>query len=324
MDLRTILLFGMPRSGTTWLGKVFDSHPRTLYRHEPDSFGTLDAMPLFPDVASAESYRALVEGFVAALPDARSARVTGKLPLFPKDYQGPLAFQLRRLLLLAGKAAGRVRKAELPLPAMIDHHYADRAYLVWKSIESLGRLGVIARLLPGCHAVHILRHPCGYVSSVLRGEVQGRLGGDVPASEDYGILELLLATDAARAHGLDMEGLRALQPAERLAWRWVLYNEKAMDDTHGLAGCTRVRYEDLCAQPLEGYRRLFAATELPWDAQTEDFVRRSTNSTSDSYYSVFRDPAQAARSWEDQLARADIDRVLRITRASRAGALYGD
>ncbi len=25
MDLRTILLFGMPRSGTTWLGKVFDS-----------------------------------------------------------------------------------------------------------------------------------------------------------------------------------------------------------------------------------------------------------------------------------------------------------
>jgi hypothetical protein len=69
---------------------------------------------------------------------------------------------------------------------------------------------------------------------------------------------------------------------------------------------------------------LFAATELPWDAQTEDFVRRSTGSNSDSYYSVFRDPAQAARSWEKQLSREDIERVLRITRASRAGALYGD
>ena len=31
-----ILLFGMPRSGTTWLGKIFDSHPQVLYRHEPD------------------------------------------------------------------------------------------------------------------------------------------------------------------------------------------------------------------------------------------------------------------------------------------------
>lgn len=322
MDLRTILLFGMPRSGTTWLGKVFDSHPRTLYRHEPDSFGTLDAMPLFPEVADAQRYRALVEAFVAALPQTRSARVTGKLPLFPKDYHGMVGFQVRRLLLLAGKAASRL-VGELPVPAMIDPGYRDRAYLVWKSIESLGRLGVIARLLPGCHAVHILRHPCGYVSSVLRGEAQRRLGGDVAASEDYGILELLLATGTARAHNLDLQGLRDLHPVERLAWRWVLYNEKAMEDTAGLPGCTQVRYEDLCAQPLEGYRRLFDATELPWDLQTEAFVQRSTGSNSDSYYSVFRDPVLAARSWETQLTAEDIDRVLGITSTTRAGALYG-
>ena len=324
MDIRMILLFGMPRSGTTWLGKVFDSHPRTLYRHEPDSFGSLDAMPLFPEPADAARYRAQVEAFSVALPETRSARVTGKLPLFAKDYQGPLAFQLRRLLLLAGKAAGRLTQREPPLPALLDRRYPERTYLVWKSIESLGRLGVIARLLPECRAVHILRHPCGYVSSVLRGEAQGRLGGDVPASEDYGILEMLLATEAARAHGLDLAGLRVLQPVERLAWRWVLYNDKAMADTAGLAGCTRVRYEDLCARPLEGYRQLFAATGLPWHAQTEAFVQQSTGSNRASYYSVYRDPAQAARSWESQLAAADIERVLRITEASRAGALYGD
>jgi hypothetical protein len=172
--------------------------------------------------------------------------------------------------------------------------------------------------------VHILRHPCGYVSSVVRGEAQGRLGGDVASSEDYGILEMLLATEAGREHGLDLAGLRTLHPVERLAWRWVLYNEKAMADTAGLAGCTRVRYEDLCAQPLETYRRLFAATELPWDIQTEAFVQRSTGSNSDSYYSVFRDPAQAARSWEQQLAAGDIERILRITSTTRAGAIYGD
>jgi hypothetical protein len=135
---------------------------------------------------------------------------------------------------------------------------------------------------------------------------------------------LLLDTGVARQYELDLETLRQLRPVERLAWRWVLYNDKAMADTDGLAGCSRVRYEDLCAHPLEGYRQLFTDTELPWDAQTEAFVRRSTGSNSDSYYSVFRDPALAARSWQEQLAREDIDRVLRITRASRSGALYGD
>src|SRR5690349_19178518 len=29
-------ILGAPRSGTTWLGKIFDSHPSVLYRHEPD------------------------------------------------------------------------------------------------------------------------------------------------------------------------------------------------------------------------------------------------------------------------------------------------
>ena len=31
-----ILLFGAPRSGTSWLGRILDSHPDTLMRHEPD------------------------------------------------------------------------------------------------------------------------------------------------------------------------------------------------------------------------------------------------------------------------------------------------
>ena len=32
-----ILILGAPRSGTTWLAKIIDSHPDVLYRHEPDA-----------------------------------------------------------------------------------------------------------------------------------------------------------------------------------------------------------------------------------------------------------------------------------------------
>jgi hypothetical protein len=34
-DLKKIAIHGVPRSGTTWLGSIFDSHERVLFRHQP-------------------------------------------------------------------------------------------------------------------------------------------------------------------------------------------------------------------------------------------------------------------------------------------------
>lgn len=321
MDIRPVLLFGMPRSGTTWLGKVFDSHPETLYRHEPDSLGTLNVMPLLAAVAEIDRYRAIITDFASTLSNHRSPRVTGKLPLFPKSYYSPLTFQTRRLLLMSGKFSARFL-GELPVPNLVNLNRPGQLHLVWKSIESLGRLGVIARVLEDCRAVHILRHPCGYAASVLRGEAQGRLGGGVSASEDYGILEMLINTEQGIKHGLSMELMHEIHPVERLAWRWVLFNEKAMDDLENLPGCTQVRYEDLCENPLEEYQRLFEFTDLPWHPQTERFIVQSTGNDSSTYYSVFKDPKKAANSWKDNLAAEDIDRVMRIVEGTRPGILY--
>jgi hypothetical protein len=41
--LPIFLVFGLPRSRTTWLGKIFDSQPDTLYRHEPNNHPRLAA-----------------------------------------------------------------------------------------------------------------------------------------------------------------------------------------------------------------------------------------------------------------------------------------
>ena len=95
-----------------------------------------------------------------------------------------------------------------------------------------------------------------------------------------------------------------------------------MNDCAELPACTRVRYEDLCADPLAGYQALFAATGLPWDDQTGTFIRTSTENSTDSYYGVFRNPLDAAESWKQQLPADAIQRVFAITQGSRAGALY--
>src|SRR5699024_9917249 len=104
-----ILIFGMPRSGTTWVGKLVDSHPETLYRHEPDSVRRL-SLPLYPEVGSAPDYRGELEQFVAALPYMRSAKVVGKQPLFAKRYQCAAALGMYRLNVAAAKAASRVKR----------------------------------------------------------------------------------------------------------------------------------------------------------------------------------------------------------------------
>lgn len=323
MNMKPILLFGMPRSGTTWLGKVFDSHPATLYRHEPDSGGALDgALPMFPDAARVDDYRAGVGAFVDGLRRNRSLRVAGKLPLFRKSYEPPLAFHARRVLVPAAKALAR-RFPVSSVPEFVDPDRDESIRLVWKSIESLGRLGTIARILPEARAIHIIRHPCGYVSSVLSGEAAGLMPGAVAASEDYGILQLLLETEGAQRRNLTMDFFRGLQPVERLAWRWLLYNERAIVDLDGLENGRTAIYEDLCRDPVGGYRALFDFADLSWDAQTVDFVDASTHSEKSAYFSVFKNPERAASGWKQKLSPTDQERVLSVVAGSRPGTLFG-
>src|SRR5699024_9010666 len=226
-----ILVFGMPRSGTTWVGKLFDSHPDTLYRHEPDSARQLD-VPMFAGMgADAGCHRRQLEKFVASMPRLRAPRVVGKRPLFPKHYQSAAGLLAYRASVAAAKVAGRVRR-DFPCPYRPAATHHGRARLVWKSIESPGRLGACMTALPQARAVYLMRHPCGYVASVLRGR-RGHHLGAAAASDPFWHMKLLLATPAGRAHGLELDDIRRLAPEEQLAWRWVLTQETVLSDVAG-------------------------------------------------------------------------------------------
>lgn len=316
----SILIFGLPRSGTTWIGKLFDSHPDTLYRHEPDSVHRL-AMPMFPDPGDAERYRQLLEKFMATLPGMRSLKIVGKQPLFPKTYQSGIALAAYRVSTALAKTAGRVFPDVLVPYTPVATGY-ERRRLIWKSIESLGRLGVCLEALPGVRAMHILRHPCGYAASVLRGEADHRFAGNTPTSEDYGIFEMLLATAPARDRHLTLDELKALTPGERLAWLWVLTQEKVLADSSGSKDALLIRYEDICAHPLSETRRMFEFAGLSWDDQTETFISASTTEAQRDYYSVFKNPAISARRWRSELAPQTIEKILRILQSSPMRQFY--
>jgi len=316
-----ILVFGSPRSGTTWLGKIFDSHPETLYRHEPDSVERATHIPLLVPPERIDTLRDEALDYVTRISAIRTSKVSGKSPLFIKSYNTKLTLYVKKMMIIRAKLMERLG-ASASIPDLIGRGNDRKIRLVWKSIESVGRLGLFARALPGCRAILILRHPCGHIASILRGETLGGFQSRDPASEDYGILELLLATELARSRNLDMAAFRAMSPVERLAWRWMLFNEKAMADTAMLENFCTIRYEDLCANPEAVGRSLFNFAGLSWNKQTRDFIRMSTERDSASYHSMFKNPARSVSKWRDELSRTDIESICNVTRNSLPGRLF--
>jgi hypothetical protein len=314
-----ILVAGVPRSGTSWMGKIFDSHPETLYLHEPDKHIHLRDVPMLLPVEPREGLDAFLQQVLAN----RSPGVTGKLPAFTKSYRSS-ARHLARIAAGYGVRALPRRLADrLRVPDLIDPgvRRGSEPRLVWKSINSVGRLGALARVLPSARCILLLRHPCGQIASVLRGYASGQIQG-TPPSEQYGVFEMLLDTDQARARGLTLDALRAMHPVERMAWRWVLLLEKAVADTAGLPNCRLQLYEDLCAAPVPGARELFGFTGLGWHTRTEKFIRESTDGESERYFGLHKDPGRSATKWQRELSKADVRRIFDIVERSPVGRLY--
>lgn len=321
MTAATILLLGMPRSGTTWIGKIFDSHPQTIYRHEPDNFTAIRDLPLLTLIEDQSRYQATLDSLIPAMLALRHTKVVMSRPVFSKRYFWPGERSVRSFAAFSGKGLARVL-GELRFPEWRDYRAVSDGVPVWKSIESVGRLGTLANGLKGSKTLLLIRHPCGYVASVLRGEARGKFEDGGSSSEDYGVFDLLLPLPEARARGLTMDILKGLTPVERLAWRWVLFNEKAMREIEQTPSAKVFRYEDFCNDPEATTRSAFDFVGLTWDAQTSSFLRASTAGDDQRYYAVVKNPKHAASKWKDELGAEKIEQILRITASSKPGQLY--
>jgi hypothetical protein len=321
MKHSVILLCGMPRSGTTWIGKIFDSHPDTLYRHEPDSGKALRSVPLVAPIVDTEKYRDILRDFIEHLPLLNTPRAAGSLPLFPKRYHSSAHLFMRHLAVLAAKAS-EVFHRDLPVIDLIDYEKVSNLRIVWKSIESSGRIGIILRAVPDCRAIVILRHPCGYIASVLNGEENHRFSAPTASGDDFPIFDMLLRCSPHKERNPALSDLKAMSMVERLAWRWLLYNEIALADSVESEHCSAVRYEDLCSNPLAKARELLDFAGLDWHPQVETFIHRTTTRSSGRYYSVYKDPQDAAIKWQRQLNPASIDLVMKVVGQSDLADIY--
>jgi len=294
---RSILIVGAPRSGTTWLGKIFDSHPDVLYRHEPDE--------LVPASGS-------IEQDVARWVRQHDARTAGKRPFFRKSWQTVPAWLLRSTLVYAGVAAERIGLPVWPIPDLGD---LGRARVVIKSVRLSTGIGSFAQAYPSGRLVLILRHPCGQVASVMRGARDGRFalakpGTDMPFDEAETVR-------FAAHHGVNELAFQRLPDAAKYAWSWRAFNETAWAAVSGRSNALVVVYEALCARPAAEAQAILAFAGLPWHGQTEAFLDRSTSYDGPAgYYAVVRNSIAVAEGWRTAMAAEDQEAVRAVVRGS--------
>lgn len=302
------------------MAKIFDSHPDVLYRHEPDITHRSRTLPFLLDSSDIDRFAGEAEEYLRQLRGVRSLRAAGSRPFFAKNYLSSWQEWVRsgvtHILQLLEKATGEGFVNHFPVPDFVDGNKPGGPVHVLKSVSSMGRTQVYLRAMPGAKAVIIIRHPCGTISSMLRGRETGKLEQAVRTGN-------LAKTAYARSRSLTQEALDSATTVEKLAWQWVILNECALGEGDGSGSEYVLRYEDLCAEPTKVAKQLFDFAGLSWNQQTEAFLSKSSSGPSDtSYFSVIRNPLVAANKWRETMSAEDVATIERIVGPSRSGRLF--
>jgi len=136
-----VVIAGVARSGTSWLGEILDSSPSVAYRFQPIfSYA-------FKNVIHEDSPRDAFEKFFRDIYESKDdyllqsdKREVGLFPTF----------------------------AKLPAPNC----------LVWKEARHQYLLGRMLRLFPNIQALFIIRHPCAVINSWMRNPKEFPPGSD--------------------------------------------------------------------------------------------------------------------------------------------------
>ncbi|OYV37218.1 MAG: hypothetical protein B7Z80_13435 [Rhodospirillales bacterium 20-64-7] len=315
----TTFVLGAPRSGTTWLAKILDSHPSVLYRHEPDTTIYRHALPIVSDPTLTQDEIGRLHELVRLQIAHRDIKTTCSLPIFRKQADTAASFYSRVAAAVSLKALSRVlprtAQSRLALPTGLDrpkHEY----HLVAKSVSSLGRADLLAGAFPDARFILIIRNALGQVASRLLGIRSGKMPSAAWNAE-------MLHTQAARRYGLDTVAMANMPIAARLAWEWAVMNEKALDDLRPLNRSRVIRYVDLADDTIGCSQRLLGFLGLPWVPQVEEFVRTSSRSTGpDGYYSVRKDAQIVKRKWAAYLTADEQAQILEVMRLTHVGLMY--
>ena len=309
---RCVLLAGSARGGTSWALKVLDSHPGVQACHEP--FYRLSyneqLQTVYDRIKAGQGTATDSELLTQAL--MKACMETHKPPFFRKHFLNSPAL-LRTTTWMMAKAFKPMRSTFNYL-ASAELNNEHCIVIKNRPFPKLDRILVNLQ----ADALILLRHPCGVVSSWLRGI---RIGVMHPASVDSETVWGRYANYLVPL-GISEADLGRMSPAGILAINWLVDASLFQQYEQSSIIKTRVMvYEDLVRNSLEEWAKVFQWLHLPFDSAVESFLDRSSTPGFDvrrllgekfSYFSVQRGEKSPVESWRQELTSKEIKEVISI------------
>lgn len=308
-----VLVTGLPRSGTSWVGKMLEASGQIVYVNEPmnpqhppgHSPGVLNA-------TVTRRFQYITTEDAQQWHGAFSNTLGLRYQLVAELRRNHGAYDLARTgKYLTAFTVGRL----LGKRAMLDDPFA-----------LLSTRWLVEQM--GVHAVVLVRDPVSFVGSWRS------LGWTIHFDE---LLEQpALVRDHLGPYADQMKALRrSTDWLARLCLLWCAVHDIVDVSLRPLPNVNIVRYEDLVRSPLAGFRQLYDTFDLSWSRRAQSSVQMATtraDQASGSHAWSLRggvsrtayrpmSPTQALSTFQQRLTAAEIGRVRDLTDhvASRFG-----
>lgn len=297
-----ILVTGSHRSGTTWVGKLLARAPGVAYVHEPFN----------PGRAPGWIGGRLPHWYLYVGPENER----GYIPTFERvvRLRYPIGLDLPRL-----RSPRQVAQAALEWPRSLAARARGDRPLIKDPIALFSSEWLARRF--GARVVVMVRHPAAFAGSLKR------LGWTFDfrnwAQQDL-LLRDLLAPFAGEIEAFARTERDIIDQAI-LMWNGIHHAIGSFRDRH--PDWVLVKYEDLAARPVAGFRELAGRLGLAWDRRMDEAVARFSSDRNRGevptwlHRSVKRDSRSAARTWLSRLTDEERARV-RAGTEQIAGAFY--
>lgn len=299
-----ILVTGLHRSGTTWVGRMLSLSRRLAYVSEPLNLhhrpGVLDAeVEHWYHYVNEENEGECLAAFENTL---KLRYKTGKEVAALRSIKDVLRMGRDWFIFSSGRLSGRRVLLKDPFAVFSAGWFAERL---------------------GCKVVMVMRHPAAFVSSLKRldwGFDFGDLLGQPLLMRDW--LEPFREELEEAAH-------QAGDVIEQgsLLWRVIGHVVYEMQQRH--PEFQVVLHEELSRAPVEGFEALYAGLDLPFTSRVRKGIQRATGANNPSevslgsIYSTQLDSAANLENWKQRLTAEEIARIRKLTEDA-AGYYYGD
>ncbi|MEQ8757984.1 MAG: sulfotransferase domain-containing protein [Coleofasciculus sp. G1-WW12-02] len=308
--LNYVFILSAGRSGTTWLAQILNTYEHCSYKHEPFNPSRLTPYKQWLiDLESGDAielrrrFESIVERSYPGI----------DLQPFPEKS----IWQGNRLLLRLFHGLGRRVDALQFLYEWYGHwQLTEQTPVLIKDVVFPNHLlSRLCEVLLQPYMLVIVRNPFAVVASDLK--FLASKGLSKPTSKRIAGVRQQLDTPVGKYLSHYKEQLEDMSAAQLNAVYWRVRVEPLVEFAQTYGKGLVVVYENLCVDPLGKTSEIFNFVGWELSQSTHDFIKTSISGerqSSNSRYSVYRDPRTSMSKWKTQLTaeqKADIASVIR-------------